>query len=44
MIAICTATGGDFSYNATFTAVPGPGAVAALVVLGSTNRRRRRMS
>jgi hypothetical protein len=44
MLAECTATGGDFSYNATFTAVPGPGGVAALVVLGSTNRRRRRMS
>ncbi len=44
MLAECTATGGDFSYDATFTAVPGPGGVAALVVLGSTNRRRRRMS
>jgi hypothetical protein len=44
MLAECTATGGNFSYNATFTAVPGPGGVAALVVLGSTNRRRRRMS
>ena len=44
MLAECTATGGTFSYDATFTAVPGPGGVAALVVLGSTNRRRRRMS
>ena len=42
MLAECTATGGSFSYAATFTAVPGPGAAAALLFLGCPIPRRRR--
>lgn len=44
MLAECTATGGTFSSNATFTAVPAPGGVAALLALGGAHRRRRRLA
>ena len=43
MLAECTATGGSFSYAATFTAVPGPGAAVALLFLGCPSPRRRRL-
>lgn len=43
MLAECTATGGSFSYAATFTAVPGPGGMAALLFLGCPTPRRRRL-
>ena len=43
MLAECTATGGSFTYDATFTAVPGPGAAVALLFLGCPIPRRRRL-
>ena len=43
MLAECTATGGSFSYGATFTAVPGPGGAVALLFLGCPTPRRRRL-
>ena len=42
MLAECTATGGSFTYGATFTAVPGPGAAVALLLIGCPVPRRRR--
>jgi len=43
MLAECTATGGSFSYGATFTAVPGPGGAVALLLLSCPVSRRRRL-
>lgn len=43
MLSECTATGGTFSYGATFSAVPGPGGLAAVALFGSAHRRRRRL-
>jgi hypothetical protein len=43
MLAECTATGGSFSYGATFTAVPGPGGAVALLLIGCPVSRRRRL-
>lgn len=41
MLADCSATGGYFAYDATFTAVPAPGAIALLAGAAWGSRRRR---
>lgn len=41
MAADCFAAGGSFSYGASFTAVPAPGALALLALAGCPRRRRR---
>jgi hypothetical protein len=42
MSAECTNTGGNFSYDATFTAVPAPGAFPAILMAAALRGRRRR--
>lgn len=42
VLAECGGSGGSFSMNATFAAVPGPGAVTALAIVGVLGRGRRR--
>jgi hypothetical protein len=41
MLAECTESGGYFAYDATFTAVPAPGALALLAGLGARRSLRR---
>ena len=42
MLAQCDNTGGTFSYDATFTAVPAPGAIPAILMAAALRGRRRR--
>ena len=42
MIAECDNTGGTFSYDATFTLVPAPGAITAILMAAALRGRRRR--
>ena len=42
MSAECTNTGGNFSYDATFTAVPAPGIFPAILMAAALRGRRRR--
>ncbi len=42
MLANCDNTGGTFSYDATFTAVPAPGAFPAILMSAALRGRRRR--
>jgi hypothetical protein len=42
MLAECSEAGGYFAYDATFTAVPAPGALALLAGSGLAALRRRR--
>ena len=42
MLAQCDTTGGTFSYDATFTAVPAPGAFPAILMAAALRGRRRR--
>ncbi len=42
MLAQCDNTGGIFSYNATFSAVPAPSALSALIMAAALRGRRRR--
>ena len=42
MLANCDNTGGTFSYDATFTPVPAPGAIPAILMAAALRGRRRR--
>ena len=42
MLAQCDNTGGTFSYDATFTPVPAPGAIPAILLAAALRGRRRR--
>ncbi len=42
MLAECSNSGENFSYNATFTAVPAPGAIPAILMAAALRGRRRR--
>jgi uncharacterized protein (TIGR03382 family) len=42
MLAQCDNTGGTFSYDATFTPVPAPGAIPAILMAAALRGRRRR--
>ena len=42
MLAECDNLGGSFSYDATFSAVPAPGALSALIMAAALRGRRRR--
>jgi hypothetical protein len=42
MAAQCEQLGGNFSYDATFTAVPAPGAFPAILMAAALRGRRRR--
>ena len=42
MYAVCNAAGGTFSYDATFTPVPAPGAIPAILMAAALRGRRRR--
>ena len=42
MSAECENTGGNFSYDATFTPVPAPGAIPAILMAAALRGRRRR--
>ena len=42
MLAQCDTTGGTFSYDATFTPVPAPGAFPAILMAAALRGRRRR--
>ena len=42
MYAVCDNTGGTFSYDATFTPVPAPGAIPAILMAAALRGRRRR--
>jgi hypothetical protein len=42
MLAECDTTGGTFSYDATFTPVPAPGAIPAILMAAALRGRRRR--
>lgn len=42
MLAQCDNTGGTFSYDATFTPVPAPGAISAILMAAALRGRRRR--
>jgi hypothetical protein len=42
MYAECNNTGGTFSYDATFTPVPAPGAIPAILMAAALRGRRRR--
>jgi hypothetical protein len=42
MLAQCNNTGGTFSYDATFTPVPAPGAIPAILMAAALRGRRRR--
>jgi hypothetical protein len=42
MLAQCDTTGGTYSYDATFTPVPAPGAIPAILMAAALRGRRRR--
>ena len=42
MYAVCDNAGGTFSYDATFTPVPAPGAIPAILMAAALRGRRRR--